>query len=274
MYIYTNSGRPFKHKFSAASKAKRLGPDYEVVEVDGGYAVRAKTKARVDKPAEQDIQVVDVQDDHEMAEEYADDELYVEDVEEVHPYASAQPMQRQTSLPGPDEPDDVQYFSEREKGAYLPGYYFENQIEDLRDQIQVLKKRIKDGLVPPTNMFAAKEELKKMQRRLRDIEGSKPILKGKTKDQVYREYKYLEEKIKEGLLTHEDMQKGISGPHEELKRATTPYIEWQGRKISRNEAARLYKIRGYVLGENTNIERIREPGNLAPGVIRLPQWKL
>lgn len=179
--------------------------------------------------------------------------------------------------------EDVKFFGEADrKGRHAdgkitseyPAWYFDAQTEDLQEEIEHKQRQIAQGLVPPSEMPYAREALKKQEETLERIM-SKPKLTGKDKDEAAKFYESLSEQICDSMPSRSDMKKGLADAHEEVRRMTTPIInvrgqtkllanmgiEAKGGKVSRNQAAKAFKIIGRVLGEPTNIEYLRKDFN-------------
>ena len=100
-------------------------------------------------------------------------------------------------------------------------------------------------------------------------------LKGKQKDRVAKVYDELGRAIGDKLFTRSDMMKGLADAHEEVKRMTEPSIPVTGDamslakacnvktvkgKVTREGAAKIWKILGKALGDRTNTEHLRRDG--------------
>ena len=101
---------------------------------------------------------------------------------------------------------------------------------------------------------------------------SKPKVTGRDKDALADFYKSLEGDIRDSMFTRTDMEKGLADPHQELERQKTPGfnikphsklfhqmgIPVSGGKATRDQLCKAYKVAGKLLGENTNVERLRK----------------
>lgn len=156
-----------------------------------------------------------------------------------------------------------------------PAFYFNVQLDDLKEETERQERQIELGLVPPSELPYVKAEVARNKDRMNEIEQSYPKLSDKEKDAVYATYKDLGEKISDSMFTRTDMKKGLVDAHEEARRMSEPIIPIKGQekffhnmgitakqgKVSRNDAAKAYKIMGRFLGENTVIERLRKDRN-------------
>ena len=102
------------------------------------------------------------------------------------------------------------------------------------------------------------------------ISSSRPKLKGKDKDDIAKGYKELGGQIAESMFTLSDMKRGTASAHEEARRMVKPIISVDPKlaascgvntkdgMVSRNDASKIYKIMGKLIGDNTNIEVLRK----------------
>ena len=261
--ILKKDGKPFPLKAPAVKKAKHLGPDYEVIEVEGGYAIK-----RIEYP-EPTKSIEELMQEDVYMEEVTSKPRHREDPEDAEEIINKAPAVHVK------EESDVIFFSERDVGSEYPAWYFPYQIRELEEEIARERRRIDRGEVPPGNLMTAKYQVEKLERKLEEIKASKPRLSGKQKDKVAEETKYLGEKIREGLLDTDEMHKGIHyRPQDELKRMLTPYIKFKGKMLNRKQAEREWKIRRRLLGEDPRVELLRPRSQVAPGVIKLQAWDI
>lgn len=159
------------------------------------------------------------------------------------------------------------------KGSY-PAYYFKQQIYELEEGIRTTENRLKMDLIPPDSIPRAKADLHADKEKLREIKDSTPKLSQGERDRLWKCYKYLCMVIGESLFTRSQMHLGQADAHEEAKRMVNPCIKLEGDLVSlanecnckvtknllvcRNDAARIFKIIGCLLGESTNIEVLRK----------------
>ena len=266
--ILKKNGEPFKIKAPAVAKAQRLGMDYEVVEVEGGYGIRQKEYPEP-KDSVEDMMKVGYKPDEEIH------------MEEVQPTPKPEP---ETPPPAEEviqaaaihvkDDGEVRFFSEVDKGSQVPGWYYEHKVEELADSVRMDERKIEMGLILPHNIMHFKEKLRQKKEKLEKLRESKPRLTARQKDTIAKEAEYLGEKIRESMLSHDDMKKMWAGPRDELKRRKTPYIKFKGKMLNRDQACWEWKLRRKLLGEVTNTEILRPRNELAPGVVRLSQHKI
>jgi len=177
---------------------------------------------------------------------------------------------------------DIQFFGSVDRkgkvdsgkvtSAY-PAWYFTTHLEDLKEGIDRKHRAIQRGEIPASELDLAKIALKKETERYENIMMSRPKLDGKDVDDLAKVYKELEKDIQDSLFTRSDMKKGLVDVHEEARRMSEPIINVGGnvellremgvnipkehKMVSRNQASKAYKILGKLLGENTNVERLR-----------------
>lgn len=170
---------------------------------------------------------------------------------------------------------DIHFFGKVDKNkdgviaSQYPAWMMETHVEELKRAIEEKELKLANHMVEPEDMMYIKAELDREKKRLVDIESSKPTLSGEQKDKVYSNYKDLAGKIADSLFTRDEMMLGLANPHEEAHRMVDPIIpinpeiaeacgvESRDGKVSRNEATRIFKILGKVLGEETNVEALR-----------------
>ena len=178
------------------------------------------------------------------------------------------------------EEKGIVFFGEidrNEKGqikSEFPAYYFESNIEDLRDEIGWKKRALERKNINWEDVESTKKEVEGLEKKLHLIETSKPKLKGADKDKIYNEYKRLGGEIRDAMFPRTEMMKGLASGHEEAKRMVNPSITVDPRlaaacnvkltkgKASRNDASKMFKIMGKVLGDvPTNTEFLRRDRN-------------
>ena len=180
--------------------------------------------------------------------------------------------------------DKVQFFGavdrkrkekQGEIASALPAWYFPRKIEELQEGIARKKRDLEGDSVHASVRPQIKRDLEVEQGRLDEIMKSKVVLKGKDKDEGKTLYDEMGKQIQDSMFTTLEMKKGFADPHEEARRMKEPIISVDSKyegvfknlglkprngKISRDEAAIVYKIMGKSLGENTNTERLRRDG--------------
>lgn len=172
------------------------------------------------------------------------------------------------------------YFGEADRdakgkiGSSYPAWYFETQKEELEESVAKKRRALDGGMVSPENLPFQLQELKQEEAKLKEIQDAKPVLKDVELDKVVKTRKELGESIGETLFTHDEMTTGKASPQEEQRRMTDRIIKVssdgmahackdcgvtiQNGHITRNEAAKVWKIMGKLLGESSNIEDLRK----------------
>lgn len=186
---------------------------------------------------------------------------------------------------GESEGTNIQFFGEIDRkrnektGDILhtfPAWYATNKLDELSDEISDLKTRIRtaeEGGFMYDKVPMMKRELNAKEDQFSRIAASKPNLSGKEKDAVAKMYQELGERIRGSMPTRTDMERGTTSAHEEAKRMKLPCIDVphgtamlmqkmginasRGGKISRDDAARAWKICGRLLDAHTNTEVLR-----------------
>jgi len=174
--------------------------------------------------------------------------------------------------------DGIQFFGNVDKtkdgavASEMPAWFFDVQMEKLTEDISRKERQIERGQVPPDHVFMVKNEIEGLKKKVTEIQMSKPTLKGGQKDMVYKEYQGLQQQLADSMPTIREDRRGFVNPRDELKRMKTPHIGISEKmaeacgvkttkgKISGDQAAKCYKMMGKILGENTNVERIRREG--------------
>lgn len=153
-----------------------------------------------------------------------------------------------------------------------PAWAMGTHIEELEESIHQKKTVLERKLYIPGEEMNIKATLDREEKRLSEIKESRPALETADENRVYKGYKEVGKKIADSLFSRDDMERGLANPHEEKNRMVKPCIEIdpelavacnipaeriKDNKVSRNDAARIYKIIGSYFGENTNIEALR-----------------
>jgi len=173
----------------------------------------------------------------------------------------------------------MEFFGEIDRNARgmiqseYPAWYLDAQIQNLKEEISSNENALNMGRVPLDNIPYAKSELEMLKQKLHSIEDSKPKLSDGERDRLWQRYREIAAKIEESLFVRSDMMFGIASPNQEAKRMVEPCIEIDGPlqelaiacnvkitdgKVSRNGAAKVFKIIGKLLGEPTNLEVLRK----------------
>lgn len=158
------------------------------------------------------------------------------------------------------------------KSTY-PSWYFDHLRDELKNEIDRMKTQLKFDRIPKSEVAITQDRLAQKEIKLKDIESSTIDLRGKMKDRVSKVYNEIGEKITETMFSRDDMRKGLADAHEEMKRMTEPIIEVRGDltsfakacnvkvvkgKVTRDGAAKMWKIAGKALDERTNVEALRK----------------
>jgi hypothetical protein len=150
-----------------------------------------------------------------------------------------------------------------------PAWYFDSQIEELEIGIEDKERALKMGYIHPTEVEITKRNLANEKDRLQKILESKPRLKATQKDRLSSVRNELGEEIRNTMFTRDEMEKGFASAHEEVRRQTNYFIKvdpelasslnvrHEKGRVTREGAARIWKITGKLLGEETNVETLR-----------------
>lgn len=147
-----------------------------------------------------------------------------------------------------------------------PAWCHDPQIEELKDEIRASEKAIDLELYKGKDLMRMREQLSIKKNRLEQILDSKPKVSDTDKDRIASARKELGERIGESMFTASDMMRGTADAHIEAERMVRPCVAIKSEyeaglakscgmniengKISRNDAARIWKIQGKLLGES------------------------
>ena len=146
-----------------------------------------------------------------------------------------------------------------------PAWYHDIQIQELKEDIRGIEKAIDLDLYKGKDLMRMREQLSTKRNRLGDIEGSRPSISDVDRDKIAKARKALGNKIAASMFTSSEMMKGTADAHVEAERMVIPCIKLDNEyehslakscgmhmvdgKVSRNNAERIWKITGKVLGE-------------------------
>lgn len=177
--------------------------------------------------------------------------------------------------------DGIQFFGavdrvgKREDGriaSEYPAFYFPSHRREMEEEVDKLRRSIELNLIPASEVPYSKAQLKRSEKRLDEIKNSVPKFTPAQKDELGNLYMDLQKQVSDSMFSRTDMKKGLVDVHEEARRMTEPIINVDKKhatffrnhgitpvkgKITRNQAAKIYKIAGRVLDANTNVERLR-----------------
>jgi hypothetical protein len=156
-----------------------------------------------------------------------------------------------------------------------PAWCHDPQIEELKDEIRASEKAIDLELYKGKDLMRMREQLSIKKTRLEQILDSKPKVSDTDKDRIARSRRELGERIGESMFTASDMMRGTADAHVEAERMVRPCVAIKSEyeaglakscgmniengKISRNDAARIWKIQGKLLGESIlDAEQLRK----------------
>lgn len=159
-----------------------------------------------------------------------------------------------------------------EIASEYPAWMQRRQIENLEESVASKRRALDRGEIHEADRPDIASEIRKEEKRLDEIKSSRPKFKDKEKDESYKAYKDLCEKVGETMFSRTDMKKGNASASEEARRMTGKCIKVDGQvaeiaremgidiekgMVSRNEADRIRKIVGASLDEETYSERLR-----------------
>jgi len=181
-----------------------------------------------------------------------------------------------------EQSSEISFFSESDMvvgkdgqkriASEMPIWYNRQMLDELSEDIRMAEFEIKSGRIKDTKLSEAKERLKKLQKRMDEVEESMPKLDARTKDFLAKARKDLGKEIAAKMFTRSDMKKGLADVHEEVRRSEVPSIKLTGEmmklakasnvtpidgKVSRTQAEKMWKLSSRVLDENSNTEVLR-----------------
>jgi hypothetical protein len=170
---------------------------------------------------------------------------------------------------------DVDKTKDGKVKSQYPAWYYETHIDELRESIRHKEYQLESDLIPLSEKGITRERLKQEKERLEEIEKSKAKFTATEKDDLSKIRKDLGQRIKDGMFTRSQMEKGLADAHEEARRLSEPVIEIKTEvekelakecevkvidgKVSRKGAEKIWKIASKALGEMSNTEELRKP---------------
>ena len=151
------------------------------------------------------------------------------------------------------EKDLVHYFKPVDKGASMPSWYNETQVDEMQEKVKDIERILRENRVSnPDSIRELKKTLEINKARLKEILSAKAEIEAdlnKNKDVAVKRYKELEETIKEYQPTRDEM---FNKPSRVVDPRQFAIVD----KFMTN-VVRQYKILGRLLGENSNPELLR-----------------
>lgn len=156
--------------------------------------------------------------------------------------------------------------------SFKPSWAEAHALEELQESIDSTKRQLKQGLIPPSEVPYAEARIERGEKRLKEINDSKPKLNAASKDWVSKERTRVADEIRQSMFTNTEMEAGFADPHEEAARMTEKKIPLDPEqakacgitlvkgKGSRKDAEKMFQHLSYVLGESANVERLRKNG--------------
>lgn len=150
--------------------------------------------------------------------------------------------------------------------GHFPAWYFDQNIEELKESISEKENAIKQGLIIPEQEQIVTHELNKEKKRLVDIEASMPKLNGGQQSRMNKVAQEMLEQIRDSSPYRDDYMYGTSfSPHKELNRWETQYVRTDPEiamacgirpsregKVTGQQAQTIVKILRKALGEDTH----------------------
>jgi len=156
-----------------------------------------------------------------------------------------------------------------EISSSIPAWMLRQHVEELEEDVARQSRALEFNRLPAENIPYAREELRALKARLKEIQDSRPKLVGAQKDAVAKVRGELAEQIRATMPTLRDDRNGFVRPHDEYRRlkerhikidpkmAESLGIEAKGGKITGDQANRAYSILSAALNENGSTENLR-----------------
>jgi hypothetical protein len=153
-----------------------------------------------------------------------------------------------------------------------PSWYFGHMTENLKEEVNRMEHQIDNDLLPRSEVSITKDRLVSKKKQLKELEQSIPNIVGRDKDKVAKIRDELGGAISESMFSRDQMKKGLSDVAQELKRKTEPCIKlpaevrqfaeacnvkMKNGMVTRDGAAKVWKIASKLLGESSNTEALR-----------------
>jgi len=177
---------------------------------------------------------------------------------------------------------EAQFFSEvdmttkdgiKQVASEYPAWYYTTMMDDLKEDIRREDFALESGVVPAERRPQMVDKIKRLKKKLEDIEKSVPKLSEADESKLLKVRKELGKEISSLMFTRSQMQKGLADSHTEARRMVDPCISIENEaaevarkcnitprngKISRTEAEKIWKITGRYFGEISNSESLRK----------------
>jgi hypothetical protein len=176
--------------------------------------------------------------------------------------------------------DGIQFFGDVDMNennkitSQLPAWYFDRAVDEMQESIDRKKRALKAHMIKEDLIQRTENEIKAEEKRILEVNDSRPKLDGRQQDKCAEAYKQLADQIQNSMPTRKQSRDGLVSPHKELQRMKNKHITIdptiaracgvkvdKSNRISGDEAAKCYKILGKLLNENTNVESLRRDGN-------------
>ena len=155
----------------------------------------------------------------------------------------------------------------------LPAWYFDREINKLDEEAKSLKRRLDSGNIPRNAEGRMTAKLRKMEKKLSDLQNSKPKLDGQITDHLAKVHKELSGTLKEVMFTRTEDQKGTSNDAVLADRMSIQCIPVSDevaslavrngipvssdKKMTLTDMTLIFKPVAKLLGRDTNVESLR-----------------
>jgi hypothetical protein len=159
-----------------------------------------------------------------------------------------------------------------EISSQFPAFYYDSNVEKLKESISTQKWDIKNGGIPAERINDARNKLQQEELRLGEIERTKPSLSPGERDKLWKLRGEMTKLIQPAQFTYSEMNRNITNAGEEARRMKQPCIDLTKEmlalaescnvrvtegKVGRDGLEKMWKIASKILGEGTNVEALR-----------------
>jgi hypothetical protein len=156
--------------------------------------------------------------------------------------------------------------------ASYPFYQNPRQLEEIKEDKRKLEQAVAKGFVDTDHLPEIQGRINQYSKQLEALEKHNPDMT-KNIDRIDKTSKALAEVISPLMFTRKEMREGLVDPHEEARRMVEPCVELpkevcetaikngvpvgSDRKVSRDNAVRLWQMCNRTLGKSTDAEYLR-----------------
>lgn len=156
--------------------------------------------------------------------------------------------------------------------SMIPAWASRAAFDNLKEEVQDLKTGMEMGLITPSEQVVTAERIKMGEKRIREINDSRPKLSPEQRDFLAKERERAGKQITNTMFTRSDMEMGFARPDKELEKWIKPTIEIDPEQAKESGivlvngrtgldgAKKYYSDLSYALDEDPDPERRRRSG--------------